>query len=74
MSQAREDGVCPFCAKGTDSLSANPGRWPLRFTLPGGSGESHSFHVTCVTDRLFWHSAEHEEQLAAWRAEGVIRS
>lgn len=46
------DGECFYCGEKTESLAGDPGRWPLQFCHPDGTGISRFHHTRCVTDRL----------------------
>lgn len=46
------DGSCLMCGEATDSRAADPGRWPLWFTEPDGTGRARPHHVRCVQSRL----------------------
>jgi len=48
-----EDGPCFYCGEQTCSVAGNPGRWPLVFCQPDGTGIARFHHTGCVTDRLF---------------------
>lgn len=52
-----EDGghgeLCAFCGESCDIFAGDPGRWPLAFAHPDGTGENQYHHVECVTARLF---------------------
>lgn len=47
-----DDGPCFYCNEITDSFAGNPGRWPLVFAHPDGTGIVKHHHVKCVVDRL----------------------
>lgn len=47
------DGECYFCGQKTCSYAGNPGRWPLRFSAPDGTGKVRFFHTECVARRLW---------------------
>jgi hypothetical protein len=56
------DGPCYYCRVPTESLSANPGRWPLFFSHADAPGVAKPHHMACVQGRM-----ELGEQLrAAW--------
>ena len=58
-----DDGECPFCKERTNSLAGNPGKWPLTFTLPDGTGKTHKFHTECVCERLYRRTSEHDKEM-----------
>lgn len=47
-----EDGPCFYCGEQTCSVAGDPGRWPLVFCQPEGTGIVRFHHTSCVTERL----------------------
>lgn len=43
---------CMVCGERMDSLSADPGEWALRFSVPGHGGRTQPAHVHCAVNRL----------------------
>jgi len=46
------DGPCFYCGEHTSSIAGNPGKWPLVFCQPDGTGIVKYHHTSCVVDRL----------------------
>ena len=46
------DGPCFYCGEMTSSLAGNPGKWPLIFCQPDGTGSVKYHHTSCVVTRL----------------------
>ncbi len=46
------DGPCFYCGEMTSSLAGNPGKWPLIFCQPDGTGRVKYHHTSCVVTRL----------------------
>lgn len=46
------DEPCYFCKEKCDSLSANPGRWPIPLCHSDEPGKVKWHHVGCISDRL----------------------
>jgi len=47
------DAFCAFCYERCDGFAGNPGRWPLGFTHPDGTGIVKWHHVECVQEKVF---------------------
>jgi hypothetical protein len=45
-------GICSYCGHATDSLSANPSKWPMVFPDTGSNKKPVPHHVGCVMDRM----------------------
>jgi len=43
---------CFYCSEPCDALAGNPGRWPISFAQPDGTGVCRTHHSACVVKRL----------------------
>jgi|SRR5271157_1406718 len=44
----RPDEACYVCHEKTESLAANPTRWPVYLPFIGGNGKTRAYHTQCV--------------------------
>lgn len=47
------DEPCFYCGEPCEAFAGDPGRWPLGFCQPDGTGITRWHHTRCVTARLF---------------------
>ena len=66
-------GACELCGEPVDGLAGDPGKWPLRFPKPDGTGISRPHHMRCVIERVYPPSVEQEHRLVCGRCNGTGR-
>jgi hypothetical protein len=50
--RADRDGPCFYCGEQTCNVAGDPGRWPLVFCQPDGTGIARTHCTRCVSNRL----------------------